>query len=82
METMRVRLESLRVRGLSSTSDHRMLIKPIRVIKRLWDSWKRPWVLSENDYRKQSIHLFIFNFLPLVVLKSCGEGWPRHWYAL
>jgi hypothetical protein len=32
-------------------------------------------VLSENDYRKQSIHLFIFNFLPLVVLKSCGKGW-------
>jgi hypothetical protein len=67
VETMRVCLESPRVRALSSTSDHKefviMLIKPIGVIKRLWDSWKRPWVLSENVYRKQSIHLLIFNFL-------------------
>jgi hypothetical protein len=78
VETMRVRLESLRVIALSSTSDHkkfvRMLIKPIRVIKRLWDSWKRPWVLSENVYGMFSLYL--------VVLKSCGKGWPMHGYAL
>jgi hypothetical protein len=79
VETMRVLLESLRVRALSSTSDHkefaRMLIKPIRVIKRLWDSWKRPWVLSENVYSKQSIHLLIFKTFS--ALSSPQELWQR-----